>query len=79
VAEEVGASPACSSPQGFRRRAGRDRRRDIETGGSAREIEISGDIKANSVGVAPIDHPGSIETFAAGGDFGAASGGCDKI
>jgi hypothetical protein len=73
VAEEVGASPACSSPQGFRRRAGRDRRRDIETGGSAR------DIKANSVGVAPIDHPGSIETFAAGGDFGASSGGCDKI
>jgi hypothetical protein len=51
----------------------------IKPGGSAREIEISGGIKTNGTGVAPIEQHGAIETLRVSGGFIAAGGGFDKI
>jgi hypothetical protein len=51
----------------------------IKPGGSAREIEISGGIRTNGSGVAPIEQHGSVETFQVSGGFVAAGGGFDNI
>jgi hypothetical protein len=51
----------------------------IKPGGSAREIDISGGVKTNGAGVAPIEQHGSIETFRVNGGFIAAGGGFDGI
>jgi hypothetical protein len=51
----------------------------IKPGGSAREIEISGGVKTNGAGVAPIEQYGAIETLRISGGFVAAGGGFDKI
>ena len=51
----------------------------IKPGGSAREIEISGGIKTNGAGVAPIEQYGAIESLRVTGGFVAAGGGFDKI
>ena len=51
----------------------------IKPGGSAREIEISGGVKTNGKGVAPIENHGEIDTFRVGGGLTAAGGGFDKI
>jgi len=51
----------------------------IKPGGSAREIEISGGIKTNGAGVAPIEQHGAIESLRVTGGFVAAGGGFDKI
>jgi hypothetical protein len=51
----------------------------IKPGGSAREIEISGGIRTNGPGVAPIEQHGSVETFRVSGGFVAAGGGFDNI
>jgi hypothetical protein len=51
----------------------------IKPGGSAREIEICGGIKANGAGVSPIEQHGAIETLRVSGGFVAAGGGFDKI
>ncbi|HKW54287.1 MAG TPA: hypothetical protein VJO12_11390 [Stellaceae bacterium] len=51
----------------------------IKPGGSAREIEISGGIKTNGAGVAPIEQHGAIESLRVAGGFVAAGGGFDKI
>jgi hypothetical protein len=48
-------------------------------GGSAREIEISGGVKTNGAGVAPIEQYGAIEALRISGGFVAAGGGFDKI
>jgi hypothetical protein len=51
----------------------------IKPGGSARAIEITGGIKTNGAGVAPIEQHGTIETLLVSGGFVAAGGGFDKI
>ncbi len=51
----------------------------IKPGGSAREIEISGGIKTNSPGVAPIEQHGAIDSLRVAGGFVAAGGGFDQI
>lgn len=51
----------------------------VKPGGSAREIEISGGIKTNGVGVSPIEQHGAIEKLSVSGGFVAAGGGFDKI
>jgi hypothetical protein len=51
----------------------------IKPGGSAREIEISGGIKTNGAGVAPIEQHGAVESLRVTGGFIAAGGGFDKI
>ena len=51
----------------------------IRPGGSAREIEISGGIKTNGVGVTPIEQHGAIDSLRVTGGFIAAGGGFDKI
>jgi len=51
----------------------------IKPGGSAREIDISGGIKTNGAGVAPIEQHGAIESLRVAGGFVAAGGGFDKI
>ena len=51
----------------------------IKPGGSAREIEITGGIKTNGRGVAPIELHGAIESLRVSGGFVAAGGGFDKI
>jgi hypothetical protein len=51
----------------------------IKPGGSAREIEISGGIKTNGAGVAPIEQHGAIDSLRVTGGFVAAGGGFDKI
>lgn len=51
----------------------------VKPGGSAREIEISGGIKTNAPGVAPMEQHGAIETLRISGGFGAVGGGFDKI
>jgi hypothetical protein len=51
----------------------------IKPGGSAREIEISGGIKTNGAGVAPIEQHGAIDSLRISGGFIAAGGGFDKI
>jgi len=51
----------------------------IKPGGSAREIEISGGIKTNGAGVAPIEQHGAITSLRVTGGFVAAGGGFDKI
>ena len=51
----------------------------IKPGGSAREIEITGGIKTNGPGVAPIEQHGAIESLRVTGGFVAAGGGFDKI
>lgn len=51
----------------------------IKPGGSAREIEISGGVKTNGAGVAPIEQHGSIDSLRVSGGFVAAGGGFDKI
>ncbi len=51
----------------------------IEPGGSAREIDISGGLRTNGSGVAPIDQHGTIETLRIAGECVAAGGGFDTI
>ena len=51
----------------------------IKPGGSAREIDISGGVKTNGAGVAPIEQHGAIESLRIAGGFVAAGGGFDKI
>ena len=51
----------------------------IKPGGSAREIEITGGIKTNGQGVAPIENHGAIEALRVNGGLVAAGGGFDKI
>ena len=51
----------------------------IKPGGSAREIEITGGIKTNGKGVAPIENHGAIENFRVADGLIAAGGGFDKI
>lgn len=51
----------------------------IKPGGSAREIEISGGVKTNGAGVAPIEQHGAINSLRVSGGFVAAGGGFDKI
>lgn len=51
----------------------------IKPGGSAREIEISGGVKTNGPGVAPIEQHGAIDSLRISGGFVAAGGGFDKI
>jgi hypothetical protein len=51
----------------------------IKPGGSAREIEITGGIKTNGPGVAPIEQHGAIESLRVSGGFVAAGGSFDKI
>ncbi len=51
----------------------------IKPGGSAREIEITGGIKTNAPGVAPIEQHGAIDLLRVSGGFVAAGGGFDKI
>ena len=51
----------------------------IKPGGSAREIEISGGVKTNGAGVAPIEQHGAIESLRVTGGFVATGGGFDKI
>ena len=51
----------------------------IKPGGSAREIEITGGIKTNGRGVAPIELHGAIDSLRVSGGFVAAGGGFDKI
>ncbi len=51
----------------------------IKPGGSAREIDISGGVKTNGAGVAPIEQHGAIETLRISGGFTAAGGGLEKI
>lgn len=51
----------------------------IKPGGSAREIEITGGIKTNGSGVAPIEQYGAIDSLRVVGGFVAAGGGFDKI
>ena len=51
----------------------------IKPGGSAREIDISGGVKTNGAGVAPIEQHGAIESLRVAGGFVAAGGGFDKI
>lgn len=51
----------------------------IKPGGSAREIDISGGVKTNGAGVAPIEQHGAIELLRVAGGFVAAGGGFDKI
>lgn len=51
----------------------------VKPGGSAREIEISGGIRTNGAGVAPIEQHGAIESLRVSGGFTAAGGGFDKI
>ena len=51
----------------------------IKPGGSAREIEITGGLKTNGRGVAPIELHGAIESLRVSGGFVAAGGGFDKI
>lgn len=51
----------------------------IKPGGSAREIEISGGVKTNGAGVAPIEQYGALESLRISGGFLAAGGGFDKI
>lgn len=51
----------------------------IKPGGSAREIEISGGVKTNGAGVAPIEQHGAIDSLRVSGGFVAAGGGFDKI
>jgi hypothetical protein len=51
----------------------------IKPGGSAREIDISGGVKTNGVGVSPIEQHGSIDSLRVTGGLIAAGGGFDKI
>jgi hypothetical protein len=51
----------------------------IKPGGSAREIEITGGVKTNGAGVAPIEQQGAIDSLRVTGGFVAAGGGFDKI
>jgi hypothetical protein len=51
----------------------------VKSGGSAREIEISGGIKTNGAGVSPIEQHGAIESLRITGGFVAAGGGFDTI
>lgn len=51
----------------------------IKPGGSAREIDISGGVKTNGPGVAPIEQHGSIDVLRISGGFAAAGSGFDKI
>ncbi|HWM82721.1 MAG TPA: hypothetical protein VNQ56_11735 [Pseudolabrys sp.] len=51
----------------------------IKPGGSAREIDISGGVKTNGAGVAPIEQHGAIESLRVAGGFVAAGGGFNKI
>jgi len=51
----------------------------IKPGGSAREIDISGGVKTNGAGVAPIEQHGAIEKLSIAGGFVAAGEGFDKI
>ncbi|MGO4739721.1 hypothetical protein AB4099_24445 [Bosea sp. 2KB_26] len=51
----------------------------IKPGGSAREIEITGGIKTNGAGVAPIEQHGAIDSLRVAGGFAAVGGGFDRI
>jgi len=51
----------------------------IKPGGSAREIDISGGVKTNGPGVAPIEQHGAIDSLRVSGGFVATGGGFDKI
>ncbi|GLS31411.1 hypothetical protein SAMN04488498_1029 [Mesorhizobium albiziae] len=51
----------------------------IKPGGSVREIEISGGIKTNGVGVSPIEQHGAIEALHVSGGIVAAGGGFEEI
>ena len=51
----------------------------IKPGGSAREIEVSGGIKTNGAGVAPIEQHGAVDSLRVAGGFVAVGGGFDKI
>lgn len=51
----------------------------IKSGGSAREIDISGGIKTNGAGISPIEQHGTIEILRIVGGCVAAGGGFDKI
>jgi hypothetical protein len=51
----------------------------IKPGGSARAIEITGGIKTNGPGVAPIEQHGSIDSLRVSGGFVAAGNGFDTI
>jgi hypothetical protein len=51
----------------------------IKPGGSAREIEVTGGIKTNGAGVAPIEQHGSIDSLRVSGGFVAAGGGFEQI
>ncbi|MGO4263918.1 hypothetical protein, partial [Lysobacter sp. TAB13] len=51
----------------------------IKPGGSAREIEITGGIKTNGAGVAPIEQHGAIDSLRVAGGFTAVGGGFDRI
>lgn len=51
----------------------------IKPGGSAREIEVTGGIRTNGAGVAPIEQHGAIDSLRVAGGFAAAGGGFDRI
>jgi hypothetical protein len=51
----------------------------IKPGGSAREIEITGGVKTNGTGVAPIEQHGAIDSLRVTGGFAAKGGGFDHI
>lgn len=51
----------------------------IKPGGSAREIEITGGIRTNGPGVAPIEQYGAVESLRIAGGCVAAGGGFDRI
>jgi hypothetical protein len=51
----------------------------IEPGGLAREIEITGGIKTDGDGAAPIQQHGAIDSLSVTGGFVAAGRGFDEI
>lgn len=51
----------------------------VKPGGSAREIVISGGVKTNGKGIAPIEQHGAIDVLRVDGGLVAAGGGFDKI
>ncbi|HEU4783391.1 MAG TPA: hypothetical protein VFS83_08645 [Ktedonobacterales bacterium] len=51
----------------------------IKPGGSAKSIEISGGLKTNGAGVAPIEQHGTVERLSIEGGCVAAGGGFDQI
>ncbi|HLZ22468.1 MAG TPA: hypothetical protein VKQ30_10140 [Ktedonobacterales bacterium] len=49
----------------------------VQTGGTAREIDVSGGIKTHGSGGRPIEQHGAMESFQAAGGITAAGGGFD--